>query len=93
MLHNLHNLLFNFVFFSGEEARDTPYEVNVTIPVEGYEPIQFTLTKMCSKLTFLLSWKPLSISDSQFYVQFDALYIPRKGSIYLFNDYNFTWKE
>ncbi|KAH7566348.1 hypothetical protein JRO89_XS08G0141200 [Xanthoceras sorbifolium] len=30
-----------------ETARDTPYEVNVTIPVEGYEPIQFFLTKMC----------------------------------------------
>ncbi|EXC24882.1 hypothetical protein L484_013251 [Morus notabilis] len=30
-----------------EKARDTPYEVNITIPVEGYEPIQFTLTKMC----------------------------------------------
>lgn len=30
-----------------EKARDTPYEVDITIPVEGYEPIQFTLTKMC----------------------------------------------
>ncbi|KAK4585170.1 hypothetical protein RGQ29_022721 [Quercus rubra] len=30
-----------------EEARDTPYEVYITIPVEGYEPIQFILTKMC----------------------------------------------
>ncbi|GMN29313.1 hypothetical protein TIFTF001_002385 [Ficus carica] len=30
-----------------EKARDTPYEVNITIPVEGYEPIQFMLTKMC----------------------------------------------
>ncbi|XP_061360968.1 uncharacterized protein LOC133304906 isoform X2 [Gastrolobium bilobum] len=30
-----------------EVARDTPYEVNITIPVEGYEPIQFVLTKMC----------------------------------------------
>ncbi|KAI4327655.1 hypothetical protein L6164_020091 [Bauhinia variegata] len=30
-----------------EVARDTPYEVNITIPVEGYEPIHFVLTKMC----------------------------------------------
>ncbi|KAL2333740.1 hypothetical protein Fmac_014953 [Flemingia macrophylla] len=30
-----------------EVARDTPYEVNITIPVEGYEPIQFVLTKTC----------------------------------------------
>lgn len=28
-------------------ARDTPYEVNITIPIEGYEPIQFVLAKMC----------------------------------------------
>lgn len=30
-----------------QEARDTPYEVNVTIPIEGYEPIQFFLAKSC----------------------------------------------
>ncbi|KAL6993508.1 hypothetical protein U1Q18_011621 [Sarracenia purpurea var. burkii] len=30
-----------------EEARDTPYELEITIPVESYEPIQFTLSKMC----------------------------------------------
>ncbi|XP_071725367.1 uncharacterized protein [Rutidosis leptorrhynchoides] len=30
-----------------EKARDTPYEINVTIPIQGYEPIQFYLTKMC----------------------------------------------
>ncbi|GMY12131.1 G-protein coupled receptor [Fagus crenata] len=29
------------------KVRDTPYEVNITIPVEGYEPIQFILTKLC----------------------------------------------
>uniref|UniRef100_A0A7C9DRQ6 Uncharacterized protein n=1 Tax=Opuntia streptacantha TaxID=393608 RepID=A0A7C9DRQ6_OPUST len=29
------------------KARDTPYEVGITIPIENYEPIQFTLTKMC----------------------------------------------
>ncbi|CAK7338033.1 unnamed protein product [Dovyalis caffra] len=29
------------------EARNTPYEVNFTIPIEGYEPIQFFLTKIC----------------------------------------------
>jgi hypothetical protein len=46
--------LVYFLFFSsGEKARDTPYEVNVSIPIEGYEPIQFILTKMCGKLTFL----------------------------------------
>lgn len=29
------------------EARDTPYEIEITIPVQNYEPIQFTLSKMC----------------------------------------------
>ncbi|KAH0984854.1 hypothetical protein GBA52_012031 [Prunus armeniaca] len=33
-----------------ETARDTPYEVNITIPVEGYEPIQFFLAKLCVRL-------------------------------------------
>ncbi|KAI9108013.1 hypothetical protein K1719_020886 [Acacia pycnantha] len=28
-------------------ARDVPYEVDISIPVVGYEPIQFVLTKMC----------------------------------------------
>lgn len=28
-------------------ARDNPYEVEITVPVQGYEPIQFTLTKIC----------------------------------------------
>ncbi|KAK9670167.1 hypothetical protein RND81_13G182700 [Saponaria officinalis] len=30
-----------------EEARVTPYEVEISIPVESYESINFTLTKMC----------------------------------------------
>ncbi|PRQ47505.1 hypothetical protein RchiOBHm_Chr2g0100411 [Rosa chinensis] len=30
-----------------KRTRDTPYEVNVTIPIEGYEPVQFILAKMC----------------------------------------------
>ncbi|KAL0448371.1 UNVERIFIED_CONTAM: hypothetical protein Slati_1393500 [Sesamum latifolium] len=30
-----------------EKARDTPYEVEITIPIENYDPIQFTLAKMC----------------------------------------------
>ncbi|KAJ4822984.1 hypothetical protein Tsubulata_000354 [Turnera subulata] len=30
-----------------QEPRSAPYEVNVTIPIEGYEPIQFFLAKMC----------------------------------------------
>ncbi|XP_022775350.1 uncharacterized protein LOC111317210 isoform X3 [Durio zibethinus] len=29
------------------KAHNTPYEVNITIPVVGYEPIEFVLTKMC----------------------------------------------
>ncbi|RZC56336.1 hypothetical protein C5167_015192, partial [Papaver somniferum] len=32
---------------TGEESRDTPYEVNNTIPVEGYESIDFILIRMC----------------------------------------------
>jgi len=38
-----------FQLFPGEVARDTPYEVVITIPVEGYEPIQFVLTKTCGE--------------------------------------------
>ncbi|XP_076946571.1 uncharacterized protein LOC143618143 [Bidens hawaiensis] len=30
-----------------ETTRDDPYEVQLTIPVEGFDPIQFSLTKMC----------------------------------------------
>ncbi|MFS8000668.1 hypothetical protein Hanom_Chr12g01181111 [Helianthus anomalus] len=30
-----------------QTARDDPYEVQLTIRVEGYDPIQFSLTKMC----------------------------------------------
>lgn len=30
-----------------EIARSSPYEVKVSIPVEGYDPIEFTLTKTC----------------------------------------------
>lgn len=32
---------------SGVEARDMPYEVEVAIPVENYDPVQFTLAKTC----------------------------------------------
>ncbi|PWA63284.1 hypothetical protein CTI12_AA354140 [Artemisia annua] len=35
-----------------ETARDSPYEVQLTIPVEGYDPIQFSLTKMCDSWSF-----------------------------------------
>ena len=37
-------------FFKGEKSRTTPYEVNVTIPVDGYDPVQFFLTKLCGEL-------------------------------------------
>ncbi|XP_008795977.1 uncharacterized protein LOC103711559 isoform X2 [Phoenix dactylifera] len=30
-----------------EIARSTPYEINISIPVEDYDPIEFTLTKLC----------------------------------------------
>ncbi|XP_022879777.1 uncharacterized protein LOC111397218 isoform X1 [Olea europaea var. sylvestris] len=30
-----------------EKARDNPYEVEFTIPIENYDPIQFTLAKKC----------------------------------------------
>ncbi|EEF40784.1 conserved hypothetical protein [Ricinus communis] len=32
-----------------QEVRHAPYEVNVTIPIEGYEPVQFFLAKMCER--------------------------------------------
>lgn len=37
-------------FFKGEKSRKTPYEVNVSIPVDGYDPVQFFLTKLCGEL-------------------------------------------
>ncbi|XP_031387637.1 uncharacterized protein LOC116200846 isoform X1 [Punica granatum] len=30
-----------------EKRSDVPYEVEITTPIDGYEPIQFTLSKMC----------------------------------------------
>ncbi|KAL6583451.1 hypothetical protein OROMI_005529 [Orobanche minor] len=30
-----------------EKARDTPYEVEITILIENYDPVQFTFAKMC----------------------------------------------
>ncbi|CAN1122037.1 hypothetical protein LINPERPRIM_LOCUS2547 [Linum perenne] len=30
-----------------QKARHMPYEVNVTIPIDDYDPVQFFLTKMC----------------------------------------------
>uniref|UniRef100_A0A0E0FJP9 Uncharacterized protein n=1 Tax=Oryza nivara TaxID=4536 RepID=A0A0E0FJP9_ORYNI len=35
------------VIWRCEIARSSPYEVNILIPVEGYDPIEFTLTKEC----------------------------------------------
>ncbi|XP_073151468.1 uncharacterized protein [Henckelia pumila] len=32
-----------------ERAHDSPYEVEITIPIENYDPIQFTLAKMCEQ--------------------------------------------
>ncbi|CAA6661160.1 unnamed protein product [Spirodela intermedia] len=30
-----------------EDVHDQPYEVLISIPVEGYDPVEFTLTKLC----------------------------------------------
>ncbi|MFS7971302.1 hypothetical protein Hanom_Chr09g00831151 [Helianthus anomalus] len=38
----------------GQTTRDDPYEVQLTIPVEGYDPIQFSLTKMCDNVQFFV---------------------------------------
>ncbi|EEE54282.1 hypothetical protein OsJ_01191 [Oryza sativa Japonica Group] len=38
------------VIWRCEIARSSPYEVNILIPVEGYDPIEFTLTKECASL-------------------------------------------
>ncbi|WOL01231.1 hypothetical protein Cni_G09945 [Canna indica] len=35
------------IYWRCELARDTPYEVEIVIPVDGYGPINFTLTKLC----------------------------------------------
>ncbi|KAH9663017.1 G-protein coupled receptor [Citrus sinensis] len=35
-----------------EKAHSMPFGVNITIPIEGYEPVQFFLTKMCVRNAF-----------------------------------------
>ncbi|KAJ3694298.1 hypothetical protein LUZ60_009778 [Juncus effusus] len=30
-----------------ETGRESPYQVDIQIPIDGYEPIEFTLTKIC----------------------------------------------
>ncbi|KAF3794785.1 hypothetical protein EJ110_NYTH06536 [Nymphaea thermarum] len=34
-----------------EKALDAPYEVSISIPVKGYEPVEFSLTKSCGYLS------------------------------------------
>lgn len=66
------NLNFHFLSFSGEKSHSMPFEVNITIPIEGYEPVQFFLTKMCgkfisfhlAKLLYLILWWALSTAVS-----------------------------
>lgn len=43
-------------FLKGEKTRKTPYEVNVTIPVDGYDPVQFFLTKLCGELIIYMAF-------------------------------------
>lgn len=45
----LSNYLFILIAQSGERAHDSPYEVEITIPIENYDPIQFTFAKMCGE--------------------------------------------
>lgn len=66
--------------FSGEEVRDTPYQVEITVPVVGYEPIQFTLTKMCGKSSLSLKESTQAITGGSvnsshgfYYVSFIVL--------------------
>ncbi|KAK3410379.1 hypothetical protein EUGRSUZ_J02381 [Eucalyptus grandis] len=33
-----------------ETPRDSPYEVEITVPVDSYEPVHFTLSKICGEL-------------------------------------------
>ncbi|KAF9678265.1 hypothetical protein SADUNF_Sadunf07G0016900 [Salix dunnii] len=47
-----------------QEARDTPYEVNVTIPIEGYEPIQFFLTKICVSMPACFLYNELVVCSN-----------------------------
>ena len=42
-------LIFFHYFYLGEKARDKPYEVNITIPVLNYAPVQFTFAKLCGE--------------------------------------------
>ncbi|KAJ0489466.1 hypothetical protein HanHA300_Chr12g0444421 [Helianthus annuus] len=49
-----------------QTARDDPYEVQLTIPVEGYDPVQFSLTKMCG--TSSKGWALFGIFSCIFFV-------------------------
>lgn len=57
ILSIVHLFLKVVIPISGEMASDTPYEVAISIPVEGYEPVEFTLSKICGQFTlWLLIW-------------------------------------
>lgn len=47
VFYNGRKLRILFTLLLGETARDEPYGVDFLIPVEGYDPIEFTLTKIC----------------------------------------------
>lgn len=60
----LRNRFFLSGNFIGEKSRRTPYEINVTIPVDGYDPVQFFLTKLCGELILYRYGLPLELKLS-----------------------------
>lgn len=58
--------IFYFGFSVGERIHDSPYEINMSIPVEGYDPIEFTLTKFCG-LFFIIVEPRASFPQNHFF--------------------------
>nr|XP_043634822.1 uncharacterized protein LOC122605924 isoform X2 [Erigeron canadensis] len=58
-----------------ERAHDSPYEVQVTIPVDGYDPVKFTLTKMCIQNLSKVNLETL-LKDGQYLELYHAYSLP-----------------
>ena len=43
----LQGVIVLLIHHAGEKQAPTPYVVNVTVPVQGYDPVSFILAKHC----------------------------------------------
>uniref|UniRef100_A0A0D9UZB8 AT4G36440-like protein n=1 Tax=Leersia perrieri TaxID=77586 RepID=A0A0D9UZB8_9ORYZ len=66
------------VIWRCEITRSSPYEVNISIPIEGYDPVEFTLTKRCGhtqekERNPLRGWATFGIISCIFIILFTLL--------------------